>query len=564
MKKWMKHVVFCCLMLVVFLHVASVDASADSSYQLRLDGTWMSSVSLPNTYLKPVVSHNYSFTLAQDSLVTFTSRRVTLENGSYDIIKNGKSYIGGYLDGGLDNSITAALNAGTYTLQIHTERYWEYSGSYQVKAKATVLGTTEKEPNGDSAIAMSLAAGQSVKGVLSMVDDTNDWYTFMVPSTSKTTISVSVIQGALTFEVYGSDLQKVHEDVFWYYNDAFTVSPSTKTVTYELEPGKYYLRCYSWGKDGFNKNKNTPDLQSMALYTVQWSRKVPVTGITLSGAGTVKAGSSTTFSAYVLPTDATNKSIKWTSSNTAVAVVNSSGKVTGVSAGEAVIFAMASDGSGVAESRKITVTAAGSGGSGGSGGTGGNGGSGSSSTSIGTSSAPTLTNQAKGIKVSWDKVSGASGYYVYRSKNKGSFQKVKTVSSGSTVSYTDTAATTNGAKYQYRIVAYGKSGKTGKSSSASVLYRLPKPSTPSATNTSGKKITVKWQKNTKATGYQIKYVTGSVAKTATIKKNSTTKTILKSLKKNKTYKVYVRTYKSASGTKYYSAWSAAKSVKVKK
>lgn len=546
MKKWMKRAVLCCLLLVAFLHMASVDASADASYQLRLDDTWMSSASLPNTYLKSEVAHNYSFTLTQDSLVTFTSKRGTLENGSYDILKDGKSYVGGYLVGGLDDSITVALNAGAYTLSIHTEMYWEYSGTYQVKAKATALGATEQEPNGDSAIAMNLAAGQTVKSVLSIVDDTNDWYTFMVPSTSKATVSVSVIQGALTFEVYGSDLQRVHEDVFWYYNDAFTVSPSTKTVTYELEPGRYYLRCYSWDRDGFNKKKNVQALQSMALYTVQWSRKVPVTSITLSGASSVKVGSSTTFSAYILPTDATNKTLKWSSSNTAVAVVNSSGKVTGVSAGEAVIFAMASDGSGVAESREITVTAAGSG------------------ASIGTSSVPTLSNQAKGIKVSWSKVSGASGYYVYRSKNKGSFKKIKTISSGNTLSYTDTAATTNGAKYRYRIVAYGKSGKTGKRSSASILYRLPKPSVLSATNTSGKKITVKWKKNTKATGYQIKYVTGSVTKTTTIKKNFTTKTILKGLKKNKTYKVYIRTYKSVSGIKYYSAWSAAKSVKIKK
>lgn len=80
----------------------------------------------------------------------------------------------------------------------------------------------------------------------------------------------------------------------------------------------------------------------------------------------------------------------------------------------------------------------------------------------------------------------------------------------------------------------------------------------------GSKISAKWKKNSKASGYQIKYVNGSKTKTKTYSgKNAVSKTI-SDLKKGKTYKVYVRTYKQVSGTKYYSAWSSAKSVKIKK
>ncbi len=57
------------------------------------------------------------------------------------------------------------------------------------------------------------------------------------------------------------------------------------------------------------------------------------------------------------------------------------------------------------------------------------------------------------VKISWNKVSGASGYRVYRSTSKSSgFSKIKTVKSGSTLSYKK--ATTRYKKYYYKVRAY--------------------------------------------------------------------------------------------------------------
>lgn len=54
------------------------------------------------------------------------------------------------------------------------------------------------------------------------------------------------------------------------------------------------------------------------------------------------------------------------------------------------------------------------------------------------------------------------------------------------------------------------------------------------------------------------------AKTVTVKGyKSTSKTITK-LTKNKKYYVRVRTYKTVSKTNYYSGWSGAKAVTIKK
>lgn len=75
------------------------------------------------------------------------------------------------------------------------------------------------------------------------------------------------------------------------------------------------------------------------------------------------------------------------------------------------------------------------------------------------------------------------------------------------------------------------------------------------------------KKTTQTTGYQIQYSLkkdfSSGNKTATVSSNATTSKTIKSLKGGKTYYVRIRTYKTVDGKKYYSGWSAVKSVKTK-
>ena len=95
----------------------------------------------------------------------------------------------------------------------------------------------------------------------------------------------------------------------------------------------------------------------------------------------------------------------------------------------------------------------------------------------------------------------------------------------------------------------------------------PKGSTISSLSAKSGAFTAKWKKQSaQTTGYQIQYAVSSSFKNAKIVTISSAKTVSKTISrlgKKKKYYVRIRTYKTSGKTKYYSAWSKAKSVKTK-
>lgn len=68
--------------------------------------------------------------------------------------------------------------------------------------------------------------------------------------------------------------------------------------------------------------------------------------------------------------------------------------------------------------------------------------------------AVTLTTKSKAITVKWTKITGSNGYEVYRATSQnGTYSLTKTISSNSTLSYTNTKLTT-GKTYYYKVRAY--------------------------------------------------------------------------------------------------------------
>ena len=180
-----------------------------------------------------------------------------------------------------------------------------------------------------------------------------------------------------------------------------------------------------------------------------------------------------------------------------------------------------------------------------------------------TQPTPKIANASSGITVSWNKITGASGYYIYRKAgNAEKWSRVASISDVSTLKWTDKNVT-NGQKYTYTVKAYSGS-YVSSYNAGKTYYRVNRTSVSSLKNSSSKKMAVVWSKNSKATGYQVQYSTSSSFSSYSTKSTTGTKLTISGLTKGKTYYVRVRCYKTVSGTKYWSGWSAAKKVKISK
>ncbi|HIQ87503.1 MAG TPA: Ig-like domain-containing protein, partial [Candidatus Scatomorpha gallistercoris] len=104
------------------------------------------------------------------------------------------------------------------------------------------------------------------------------------------------------------------------------------------------------------KAENTAGSDSKELTLTINPAPVLVNSVTLNKSElALYTGGSATLTATVQPEDATNKAVNWSSSDEAVATVDTNGKVTAKAAGEATITATAADGSGKSATCEVTV-----------------------------------------------------------------------------------------------------------------------------------------------------------------------------------------------------------------
>ncbi|MCI9532968.1 MAG: hypothetical protein HFH38_14910 [Lachnospiraceae bacterium] len=176
-----------------------------------------------------------------------------------------------------------------------------------------------------------------------------------------------------------------------------------------------------------------------------------------------------------------------------------------------------------------------------------------------------IANTASGVKLSWKKSANAKGYQVFRKAGSGKWKRIAAISKQKTVSYTDKTAK-NGILYAYRLKAVNGKNTSAYSKKTAKTVFLTKPKTQKPVNKSSRALTIKWKKNTKASGYQIQYAKNKSFKNAAKKNASSKKTALtlKKLAKKKTYYIRIRCYKKTGGKTYYSTWGNVQKIKIKK
>lgn len=180
---------------------------------------------------------------------------------------------------------------------------------------------------------------------------------------------------------------------------------------------------------------------------------------------------------------------------------------------------------------------------------------------------PTVT--AKGtsynsVKISWNKISGADHYRVWRATSEdGKYTKIAEVGQN-TKSYTDKKCTF-GKQYWYKVYARGtaSNGKDIRSTGSKPVAAksvLPAPSF-SITSVDYRTNKVSWKKVAGASGYRIFRSTsknGTYSKVKTTTKSSTTSWENTNLKAGKAYYYKIRPYRTVSGKRVYGTLSGSK------
>lgn len=354
---------------------------------------------------------------------------------------------------------------------------------------------------------------------------------------------------------------------------------------------------------------------NFATYTIQVFTKGCVLDKTKA---TIGVGKKVKLNATVYPTDAPDKTVTWTSSNTSVAKVSKTGKVTGVGVGNATISATAtaiggavgtckikvirpvtgvklnktkktlrvgntytlkatvipedatnknvkwkSDNTAVAKVKKGVVTAVAPGTA-----------TITVTTNNGKKTATALITVISGqigfksvasynqntIKLTWNAATNVSGYIIYRRNSAGKYKKIAKLSA-SVTSYKDKKLVT-GNTYSYKIRTYtvsgGKTHKSSFSAAASAKVVPKRVKFVSAMALQGNSAVVRWKRDKWVTGYQV-YKKSNIQlkyrRVRTTKKNTVVKFTDGKAVSGYTYYYKVRSYKVVYGKKVYGKYS---------
>lgn len=233
---------------------------------------------------------------------------------------------------------TYAVEKRQYKIQVTGKA----TGAYRLKASFKPAENNEVEPNNVFSEAMNLDENQVVTGFIS-IDDRTDFYKINIPTKRKVIITVvNKIGSYNNISLWDKDFQKkFSQDIIRGSEE----SPQTLKKEIDLEAGQYYIKAEDNGSD-----------KELGRYDIKWeTAPTPVESITIKGKKSVEEGAELKLSATILPDNATNKTLKWSTSNKKVATVDENGLVTGVKAGKVTITASATDDSKVSATYEVTV-----------------------------------------------------------------------------------------------------------------------------------------------------------------------------------------------------------------
>lgn len=503
----------------------------------------------------------YKFTLSQSGVLTINARSEEI-NRLYYVLYYGWATNNGVYENSDYNSTTGVnsmesnwrLTAGTYYLGIG-EGFDSYddsfgndevtAGTFRFKLSLDGVGESFKETNGGSNNSIATASKISLKKAYTgqiALNDEADYFKFTLSKPSVLTLSMLVVTGGnMDYEIYGKNGERICSgNLYQGYKDSYHLTKGT----YYLRLSNYETKMYKFKLTTKNVAESFPDVDGEGNNTLAKANKISLgktykgqiaqnddvdyfkftLGKTQKMSLTVSSGTYLYYRIYDY-----NGNLKWEvnpnprgDSYTYTVELSKGTYYLGVHRDYRDVYSFR-----LSAYQPVSAQIS------------------------------SLENTAKGVKISWNSVSGATGYKIYRKQGKGSYKLVKTIKKGSAASFTDKKAK-NKKTYAYKLKTVEKNYSSVYSSAKSIYCLKSKSAVKGLSKASGG-FNVKIKKVSGASGYQVHYSRSSSFSYPSEKKTKKTSVKVSAYSSNYykyTYYVRVRAYKKVGKKTYYGPWSA--------
>lgn len=287
----------------------------------------------------------------------------------------------------VSNGTVTGVSAGTTTITVTTT-----DGGYTATCSVTVTAVyhVSSVSLNKNALALNTGGSETLIATISPSNATNKNITWASSNTSVATVSggivTAVAAGSATITVTTVDQSKTAtcsvtvtdipvSSISLNKNSTTIAQGSTETLSATVLPNDATNKSVTWSSSNTNiatvsngtvtavaKGSATITVRSVADNTKYATctvtvTTIAVTSVTLNKSSTsIVRGSTETLTATVAPSNATNKTINWTSSNSNIATVSSAGIVTAVATGSATITATSADNNTKYATCTVTVT----------------------------------------------------------------------------------------------------------------------------------------------------------------------------------------------------------------
>lgn len=464
--------------LICMLFTMGNRSKAISYLSLPLTDSWMET----RLYADPIY---HRFSISQDGLVNLSYQafardtywELWTEDLTTKIFQSNVYYAS--ITSPITKNVSYYLSKGTYCIKMYTAGGNSNNfGDVRIKGTFVPANTTELEPNNIFGQAVPLYAGVTEKGILTWSDNV-DFYRIQVPADGQVSIKMVSSVRDVYITIYSGDYQELFKKNVYYASES---EPKTYEYSQGLSAGTYYIKI-------------TPCGSSTGYYYLTYSCS-SVSSVRLNKASlSLSQDSSATLTATVSPADAVNKTLDWSSSDTTVASVDKNGLVRAKKPGTAVITAVTTDGTNISAQCTVKVIPR----------------------QVGGLYVVNGKQTKSSLVLSWNSVSGADGYRVYKYNPSSKRYTVYRDTKQTTLRVSKLAAEK---KYRFKVAAYVKSGSSkilGNSSEVAVGYTAPK--TLKAPRIISKKrlnryyysdtIQLKWNGVSGASGYRVFYKIGA-------------------------------------------------------